>query len=161
MFGVEFYSQWFIIRQIKYVWKPSEPRVRQMLTICREIRTSIQGSVMELNQIFELIFPLLMASDNISVSFLPSVDLLIQDVRPVCAWSDIESWFWLMRSNTNTSGRCSHLDGLSVSRRQIWIDAISSTCKDTGRGHLFFFISYLIYLYGSVDFPWWKIQKAS
>ena len=112
-----------------------------MLTICREIGTSIQGSVMELNQIFELIFPLLMASDNISVSFLPPVDLLMQDVRPVCAWSDIESWFWLMRSNTNTSGRCSHLDGLSVSRRQIGIDTISSTCKDTERGtplHLYF-----------------------
>ena len=76
-----------------------------------------KAPVMELIQIFELIFTILMGSDNISVSFLLPVDLLFQDV---CACVCME-WHWELvvtyEFQYQYIRRCSHLDeplGLSL-----------------------------------------------
>ena len=117
MFWVEFYLKWFIIRQMKSAWKPSELWERQMLTIYRAIRTSIQGSGDGVDSDIWADIPHPNGQWQYLSFFPPSVDLLFQDV---CACVCME-WHWELvvtyEFQYQYIRRCSHLDeplGLSL-----------------------------------------------
>ena len=144
-------------------WKPSEPWVRQMLTICREIRTSIQGSGDGADSDIwaDILSP--NGKWQYLLSFFPPSSwphLLIFCSR---MWGLCMKWHWELVLTYEIQYQYIRQMlpfrwALSLSPPDLdWYDLINMQ-GHRERGHLFF-ISYHKHLYGSLNFPWYKEYK--
>ena len=164
MFWVEFYLKWFIIRQMKSAWKPSELWERQMLTIYRAIRTSIQGSSDGVD------------SDIWADIHHPNGQRQYLSFFPPSSWPLVPGCVCLCVHGVTLRVGCDLWVPIPIHQKMLpfrWASRsltarfglISSHqhARTQGRGRerrRASFTSYRINLYGSSDFPWYNTKTT-